>query len=102
MKRGFPETVLMEEEVYKKTMQSYFEVMLYRDIIERYSISKPLAVKELLRHLLSQTGNEFSINKCYNDFKSRGLKISKDSLYNFVDYFDDAFIILPVETIQLR
>ncbi len=69
-KGGFPETVLMEEEVYKKTMQSYFEVMLYRDIVERYSISKPVAVKELLRHLLSQTGKEFSINKCYNDFKS--------------------------------
>lgn len=101
-KGGFPETVLMEEEVYKKTMQSYFEVMLYRDIIERYSISKPLAVKELIRHLLSQTGNEFSINKCYNDFKSRGLKISKDSLYNFVDYFDDAFIILPVENYSAK
>lgn len=101
-KGGFPETVLMEEEVYKKTMQSYFEVMLYRDIVERYSISKPVAVKELLRHLLSQTGKEFSINKCYNDFKSRGMKISKDSLYNFVDYFEDAFIILPVENYSAK
>lgn len=101
-KGGFPETVFMEEEVYKKTMQSYFDVMLYRDIVERYSITKHLAVKELLRQLLSHTGKEFSINKCYNDFKSRGIEISKDSLYNFVDYFEDAFIILPIENYSAK
>ena len=32
-KGGFPETVLMGEDVYKKTIASYFDVMLYRDVI---------------------------------------------------------------------
>jgi len=95
-KGGFPETLSMEQEVYNKTISSYFEVMLYRDVIERYSISKPLHVKELLRYLLSQTANEFSINKIYNDFKSKGMKLNKDSLYKYLDYFEDAFIIIPI------
>jgi len=97
IKGGFPETACMEKTIYEKTLSSYFDVMLYRDIVERHSISNPQAVRDLLRHLVSQSSKEFSINKVYNDFVSRSMKISKDSLYRFVDYFEDAFIIVPIK-----
>lgn len=97
LKGGFPETVLMEEEAYTKTITSYFDVMLYRDVIERHSIPNSSSVRELLKHLLSQSAKEFSINKIYNDLKSQGLKVSKDSLYSYLGHFEDAFIILPVQ-----
>lgn len=95
-KGGFPETALMEDEIYKKTIISYFDTMLYRDVIERYSITNPAHVRTLLKYLLLQSAKEFSINKIYNDFKSKGAKISKDGMYNYLDYFEDAFIIIPV------
>ncbi len=97
LRGGFPETVHMDDDIYKKTIISYFDVMLYRDVIERYSIRNPEYARELLKRLLSQSAKEFSINKIYNDFKSKGAKISKDSMYEFLGYFEDAFIILPIK-----
>lgn len=94
---GFPETVTMTDEVLQKTLSSYFDVMLYRDIIERYKITNLGAVRGMLKHLLSQTSREFSINKIFNDFKSQGMKVSKESLYEFLSYFEDAFIVFPVQ-----
>jgi predicted AAA+ superfamily ATPase len=93
---GFPETVFMKTEVYNKTITNYFDTMLYRDVIERYSVTDAVQVRNLLKYLLSQTAKEFSINKIYNDFKSKGAKTSKDGLYKYLDYFEDAFILVPV------
>lgn len=96
-KGGFPETVRMENGIYQKTITSYFDVMLYRDVIERYSIRAPEHARELLKQLISQSAREFSIHKIYNDFRSKGAKISKDSMYEYLDHFEDAFIILPIK-----
>lgn len=93
---GFPETVLMDDETYRKTMKSYFDVMLYRDVIERYSIANP-AIREFLKHLVTNTGKEFSVNRVYNDYTSRGFKVSKDSLYEYLSHFEDAFVVLTLE-----
>lgn len=93
---GFPETVLMDDETYRKTMKSYFDVMLYRDVIERHSIANP-TIREFLKHLVANTGKEFSVNRVYNDFTSRGFKVSKDSLYEYLSYFEDAFVVLTLE-----
>lgn len=93
---GFPETVLMDDETYRKTMKSYFDVMLYRDVIERHSIANP-TIREFLKHLIANTGKEFSVNRVYNDFTSRGFKVSKDSLYEYLGYFEDAFVVLTLE-----
>ncbi|MDZ7608189.1 MAG: DUF4143 domain-containing protein [Cyclobacteriaceae bacterium] len=37
-----------------------------------------------------------SITKCYNDFKSQGLAVSKNTLFQYLEYLHDAFIIFPV------
>jgi len=37
-----------------------------------------------------------SVNKLYNDFRSRGLTCSKNSLHAFVDYLTDAYLLYQV------
>ena len=39
---------------------------------------------------------EFTIYKIFNAFKSEGLKISKDTLYKFLGYCEEAYLLLPV------
>ncbi len=95
-KGGFPETISMDEEIYKKTLTSYFELMIYKDIAERYLISNFLPLKMFIKKLISNTSKEFSINKIFNEFKSQGIKISKDTIYNYLDYCEDSYIILPI------
>ncbi|OIO34568.1 MAG: hypothetical protein AUJ70_00815 [Candidatus Omnitrophica bacterium CG1_02_40_15] len=93
---GFPETVDMSKDLYEKTLRTYFEVMIYRDIVERFSITNPLPLKLFVKRLMANTAREFSVNKIFNSFKSEGIKISKDSLYNFLEYCQDAFVLITI------
>ena len=95
-KGGFPETVDMNKELYEKSLRNYFEVMVYRDIVERYDISNISSLKSFIKRLVANTSREFSINKIFNNLKSEGVKTSKDSLYKFLDYCEDAYIIMPI------
>ena len=93
---SFPETVGMDKIVFEKTLRTYLDVMLYRDVIERYNISNHLILKNLMHLLLANSGKEYSVNKIFNNLKSQGLSISKDSLYKYVNYLQDAFILFSV------
>lgn len=46
---GYPETLAMDEPTRIRTLQSYFEIMLYRDVVERYSVRRPHLVKDFAR-----------------------------------------------------
>jgi uncharacterized protein len=93
---GFPETVTMEEEVYRRTITNYFEVMLYRDIVERHDITNVLPLKRLLKRIIGNIARDLSIHKIFNDLKSQGIKVSKDSLYKYLEYAEDAFMVFTL------
>ncbi len=95
-KGSFPETINMNKETYQKTLPNYFEVMLYRDVIERYNVTNTLPLKLLIKKLVANSSKEFTINKIFNTFKSEGIKISKDTLYQFLNYFEDSYILIIV------
>ncbi len=94
---GFPETIGVEEELRIRILQEYVLLAIHRDMVERHSIKNPEALKTLIRMLLEQASSLFSINKTYNGFKSQGRSVSKDSLYRFIEYIRDAFLLFPVE-----
>jgi hypothetical protein len=94
---GFPETIGADEELRIRILQEYVLLAIHRDMVERHSIKNPEALKTLIRILLEQASSLFSINKIYNSFKSQGRSVSKDSLYRFIEYIRDAFLLFPVE-----
>jgi len=97
---GFPETIDMRDEVRRKTLQSYIEVMIYRDIISRYKITNTVAIRLIIKKLLNNIGKKFSVNKQYTELKSQGIKISKDSLYEYMNYLEDCYILFFVQKLD--
>ncbi len=91
---GFPEVVLSEKEETKiNLLSSYIDIMLFRDIIERYSVKNIHLIDKLFWKIVGSFTKEISVNKWYNDLKSQGMKISKDTLYLYLKYFEDSFFI---------
>lgn len=88
---GFPEVLDYSEEFRLKTLQEYFNMILYKDLIERYEIRNHSLVKYLLKFLLANNANPFSVNKFYLDSKSQGYKCAKDTLHNFLAHLEDTF-----------
>ncbi len=95
-KGGFPAVQSMHEHEWRETLQGYVETVILKDIIERYNISNITLLKYLTKTLLINAAAPFSINKFYNDIKSQGYKVSRETLHNYVNYIEDAFLIFNV------
>lgn len=87
----FPEIIHFEKDLKIKTLQEYFDVMLYNDIIERYKIKDVSLLKNFVKTLLQNTTKEYSINKIWNSLKTLWFKFDKNSLYDFIEYLDTIY-----------
>ncbi|OQX78185.1 MAG: hypothetical protein B6D64_07225 [Bacteroidetes bacterium 4484_276] len=94
---GFPETVKFDNELRFKTLNEYFNTMLFRDIIERHRIKDVRLLKFYLKKLFASVGKPISVNRIFNELKSMGFEVSKNSLYEFLEYFKDTFMILSID-----
>lgn len=90
MKGGYPEVILFEKE-REKILKEIFDVTIYRDIIERFKVKNIRVLRLMVKGLVSST--YFSIHKFYNYIKSLGMKVSKNTLYNYVEYFSDSLVL---------
>ena len=94
---AFPETVLFDERIREKILQDYYNVMIYKDLIERFEIKNTEALKFFLKRILASSTKLLSINKIYNDLKSSGFKIGKNSLYAYLGYVEDIYLSLTLD-----
>jgi hypothetical protein len=95
-KGGFPGIQSMPPNEQLDTLQNYVETVIFRDIIERHQITNVALMKYFISFLLKNISAPFSINKFYNDIKSQGYKVAKDTLYSYLFYLEDAFLIFAV------
>lgn len=97
---GFPETLQASAELHRELIQGYVDTVIHRDIIDRYKIKNAIVLKRFIVHCLQNAASPLSINKIYNTFKGLGLAVSKDSLYAYLDYFDDACCLFSVPAFE--
>jgi len=91
---AFPEILFLDEIYINQTLQDYFNVLLYKDLVERYNITNTVALKFFLKRLIASSTKQVSINKIYNELKSNGIKIGKNTLYDFLDYAQNIYLSL--------
>jgi len=89
---GFPELIFLDDEIKDRVLQEYFNVMIFRDLIERYEITQTAILKYFCKRVIGNSAKEFSVNKIYNEIKSQGYKISKDTIYEFQDYVESIYL----------
>jgi len=93
---GFPDIINFENDIRLKTLQSYFNTMIYRDIIERYKVMDAVLLKFFIKKIYASIGKPLSINKIYHDLRSMNYKVSNNYLYDFVDYCNTVFLGISV------
>ncbi len=94
---GFPEVVLTENPLNKaKILQAYFDTMLLKDLVEHYKLSNIEVVRYFLKRLMANLTKPTSVRAIHGDIKSRGLRVSKDVLYEWANYACDIFMFLRV------
>jgi len=101
---GFPEVVLAEGEVRPRLLKEYADLVLYKDLMERFNLDNPHLLKLLLKYCLTRPGTFLSVHKLYQDFRSQGLAVSKDTLYAYLDHLRESWVLfmLPKHDSSLR
>ena len=90
---GFPEVINYDASFRKKTLQEYFNVMIYRDILERYKIKNTAVLKFFIKRIFASATKQLSVNTIYNELKSSGFKIGKNHLYEYLDMCQNIFLV---------
>lgn len=90
---GFPELVFLPEDLHRSTINEYIDLMLYRDLTERFSLKNPALLKYLLKFTLLNISNPLSGSKLFNDLKSQGYAVSKNTVYEYLSHLEEAFIL---------
>jgi len=93
---GFPEVQSLDDELRRQVLRNYLDVVILRDIVERHATGNIIALRALIRHIMSAPATRFSVNKFYNTLKSRGIPCTKNNLYNYLDHLTDAFLVYQV------
>lgn len=97
---GFPEvqSLLAPEQARERSalLSSYVDVVLLRDVIERHNLSQPQVLRWLVQQLLGNAAGAFSVNKFFNDLKSRGVAVGKERLHEYLAHLEDTFLVTSI------
>lgn len=94
---GYPEILQASEiEVKLKTINEYFDLIIYRDLIERYNLRNTKLLKWLIKSILATFSKELSIHKIYSTSFTQGFKISKNTLYSYLSLLEDSFFVFSL------
>jgi len=59
--------------------------------------SVTISLKFFLKRIIASTTKQISINKIYNELKSSGIKIGKNTLYDFLDYVQNIYLAFTLQ-----
>jgi predicted AAA+ superfamily ATPase len=93
---GFPETVAQPRDIQQRILRDYIDLIVYRDIVERYGVKNHALLKHVIKYSFSNMATLVSVTKLYNDLKSQGYKVSKDTLFDYFSMLNDAYALFNI------
>ncbi len=94
---GFPITALGDYEPQSayQIINGIYYTVISRDIVNRHRINRQDLFDRVVKYIIENVGKTFSANSISNFLKSEHRKISVESIYNYLRWLEQAFIIYP-------
>ena len=93
---GFPEVQAIPQDLRVRVLQEYVDVVIFRDVVERHGVENLPALRYLERTLLANPAGRFTVSKLFNDLKSQGIRVGKDTLYEYLAHLEDSFLLFTM------
>lgn len=77
----------------KRLLRDLYNSIVVKDLVERHSIRNINQFERFIIYLTSIISKQFSAKNVTNYFKSENRTISRESLYNYLNYTKEAFFI---------
>lgn len=80
----------------KNYLHSVYDSIILRDVVKRLNLKDTVLFDMILQYLVETIGREFSCDNIINYLSNENKKISKETLYNYIDALCKALIIKRV------
>lgn len=91
---GFPESLNLKNK--REYVSNIYQKILLGDIAVRNSVRNSNALKIMMKKIAESVKDEISFTKLHNILKTIGVSISKDSVIDYIDFSQKAFLFFPV------
>ena len=74
-------------------LNGIYSSIILNDIVERYEIRNIGLFNRIVKYIIENTGNLISVNALFNYLKHEKLQITKQTIYNYIEYLENAYLI---------
>lgn len=101
---GFPLLAVndYDENTNYQVAEGIYHSVVFHDIRERHEISNQDLFNRVVHFVLENLGKTFSANSIVNFLKSQNRPLSVESVYNYLDYLSEAFIVYRCSRFDLQ
>jgi predicted AAA+ superfamily ATPase len=85
------------EAVIFEYLKNIYTTIIYRDIVQRFSVRNLRFLEQLVRFLADNTGSLFSAKKISDFLKSQRINIAPNQVQIYLQHLENAFIVHKVE-----
>lgn len=83
-------------------LSDVFNSVLLKDVVSRNNIRDSELLNRIIQFIFDNVGSTFSAKNISDFLKSQGRKLGVETIYNYLDYLENAFVIERVERFDLK
>lgn len=92
---SFPEVTLLQQK--KEILLTYFEDVITKDLLRRFSVRKPQDLRSITKYYLSNTSSLATFKAI-----ERSLDMSITSVKNYTDYIEQAYLVFHLKRFSFK
>ena len=86
-----------DEELSFTYLRDVFNTVVLKDIIERNKIREPALLNDIISYCVNGMGNSFSASSISKYYKNLNVRISTETVLNYISYCLDAYLLLEAK-----
>lgn len=100
---GMPQRFIFDgEEQIRTYLTDVYNSIVIKDIVEKFKIKNIDLFNRLLEYILTTPSQTFSADSIAKYFEAENRGVTKNTLYNFLEYMNKAFLINKVDRYDVR
>ena len=100
---GMPQRFIFENEAQIRTyLTDVYNSIVVKDIVERFKVKDIDLFNRILEYILTTPAQTFSAETLSKYFESENRNVTKNTLYNYLEYMNKALLINKVDRYDVR
>lgn len=99
---GIPVLFNLNEDSKRSYLSDLYDSIILKDVVSRYGIKDVNILQRIVKFIVENIGNFFSVKSIYEYLKHEKINVSSKTIYNYVSYLENACFISRAQRENLK